>query len=178
MNKPFEVTQALRESFASIRVLEHPVNPATVVCDGYDRTTSEDVPMPEGWELIHVGAVDKIASMRDYSNKEKEVQVLKIPIYVIGRRRDDFMEDLRVRAESAREDAAVLSRAECEYKHEIIKLKEELTYASKAVAEAQDATEALGVRALASEERGHKLEQGLADKDAEIKRLQEKVLAK
>ncbi len=178
MNKPFEVTQALRESFASIRVLEHPVNPATVVCDGYDRTTSEDVPMPEGWELIHVGAVDKIASMRDYSNKEKEVQVLKIPIYVIGRRRDDFMEDLRVRAESAREDAAVLARAECEYKYEIKKLKEELADEKGALDDAHAHYESLKTKMLRAEERGHKLEQGLADKDAEIKRLQEKVLAK
>lgn len=176
-NENIEITEEMRQGFATIRVLEHPVTMPVVNPNG--SYTAEDIAFPEGWELIHAGMMDKMfrTEVKVDGRQKTLYESLKIPFYIVGRRRDDYVEDLRSQIEVFRANGREVAGRAAKLRQENGKRKEQLDLCEEQVADVKEANENLNAQLLTAELRYRKLEEGMAVKDAEIERLAAKVLA-
>ena len=130
----------LYDTFADVRVLEHPVNKEDLINHSSYPT---NIQMPEGFELIFVTCTDKMVAGTQrsyYCNDtqryiEPEPTQIRVPVYIVGRRRDKSMEDLRKRLHRQVDYSGCLQRDLHETHNKARELEEDLEKARKRIAE-------------------------------------------
>lgn len=89
----------LYKTYASVKVFEHPLIEQGQQ-HGYN-PHAVDVCFPEGWELITMTQTEKI----QYDHNARSHFKVIVPVYICGRRRDEYMDDLRARVKKAEANA-------------------------------------------------------------------------
>lgn len=158
--------------YAEIRVVEH----SAVRLDA-NPGFRDQFEFERGWELIFVGSTDKVVEYRRWHDSRQErvtqTERFKLPVYVLGRKRDDVLQ-------------AALDKEE-KVRSENYKLVSELDQARMNLADARDARDKLARKAerltednerleaerLAWSGTRCRLEKGLAEKDEEIAKLKD-----
>ena len=98
----------LHETYADIKILEHPVSVRNAHPENYqnDREWARQIELntDNGWELVMITQTTTIAKVFCDATHTTVQKLVTVPVYVLGRRRDPVLEELRQEASDARND--------------------------------------------------------------------------
>jgi hypothetical protein len=154
----------LHDTFACIRVFEHPIEIRSFE-PGRWNSELKQIDIPDGWELIYVGAVEKFINIKDSRSYgvSPQTERVTVPTYIVGRRRDQYIEDLSAQLEDAQIALGRTQRELITAHQQVIELRTHVEQETKLREQAMDdATNAQRQRQEA-ETRAELLEQQLAE---------------
>jgi len=99
----------LYDTYAEVRIYEHPVSSESIELGYGGSQYPRNIEIPEGWELVCFLQTEKYIKIRDYNSHHAENREsfakITVPVYVVGRRRDDTLKDYRERMQKAEQKA-------------------------------------------------------------------------
>lgn len=180
-----DTLEVLDAPFVETEVLEHPIDLLETNNYSYGSGCLKHVDgfsnqIERGWELVRTLVAERLVQHEatdenDRYSTYKKTEKLQVPVYVLGRRRDRTMMELRESLQRRNESTASAKEAMMHAQEEAEKLRKEL----EATLESRDRYEERwmerGQEIERLRESNEKLEAGLAAKDKDISDLRDKV---